>query len=101
MGGPAIDPVKGIIYINETEMAWTGGLGLSKAGSPGELVYQSQCAMCHGMDRAGAPPAFPSLVDIDKRLPPDKVVAACIRARAACRHFQTLKVSGSMRLSHI
>ena len=75
-GGPAIDPVSDIIYINETEMAWTGGLVSSKAGSPGELVYQSQCAMCHGVDRAGAPPAFPSLVDIGKRIPPDKVVAA-------------------------
>jgi mono/diheme cytochrome c family protein len=73
-GGPAIDPRHGVIYINATEMVWTGGLGLSKAGSPGEAVYQSQCAMCHGIDRAGAPPAFPSLVDIGKRLPTDKIV---------------------------
>ena len=75
-GGPAIDPVHGVIYINETEMAWTGGLVPSKAGSPGEMVYQSQCAMCHGVDRAGSPPAFPSLVDIEKRMPADKVIAA-------------------------
>ncbi|MGA8740458.1 MAG: c-type cytochrome [Terracidiphilus sp.] len=74
-GGPAIDPVHDIIYINETEMAWTGGLVPSKGGSPGEVVYQSQCAMCHGIDRSGSPPAFPSLIDIDKRMPPDKVVA--------------------------
>ena len=73
-GGPAIDPVHDIIYINETEMAWTGGLVPSRAGSPGELVYQSQCAMCHGIDRAGSPPTFPSLVDIDKRMPADKVI---------------------------
>jgi glucose dehydrogenase len=75
-GGPAIDPVHGVIYINATEMAWTGGLVPSKASSPGEQVYQSQCAMCHGIDRAGSPPTFPSLVDVDKRLTPDKVVTA-------------------------
>ncbi len=74
-GGPAVDPVHGIIYINETEMAWTGGLVPSTAGSPGELVYQSQCAMCHGVDRAGSPPTFPSLVDIGKRMPIEKVIA--------------------------
>ncbi len=73
-GGPAIDPIHDVIYINATEMAWTGGLVPSKAGSPGEAVYQSQCAMCHGVDRAGSPPTFPSLVDIEKRMPSDKVI---------------------------
>ena len=73
-GGPAIDPVHGIIYINATEMAWTGGLGAASASSPGEAVYQSQCAMCHGVDRAGSPPTFPSLVNIANRLPSDKIV---------------------------
>jgi len=75
-GGPAIDPVHDVIYINETEMAWTGGLVPASASSPGEALYQSQCAMCHGIDRAGSPPAFPSLVNIANRLPNDKIVAA-------------------------
>ncbi len=74
-GGPALDPIHDIIYINETEMAWTGGLVPSSAGSPGEAVYQSQCAMCHGVDRAGSPPAFPSLIGIEKRMPDAKVIA--------------------------
>jgi glucose dehydrogenase len=74
-GGPAIDPLHAIIYINETEMVWTGGLGASTASSPGEALYQSQCAMCHGIDRAGSPPAFPSLVNLGNRLPDDKIVA--------------------------
>ena len=75
-GGPAIDPVHSVIYINATEMAWTGGLVPSTASSPGEALYQSQCAMCHGIDRAGSPPAFPSLVNIANRLPNDKIVGA-------------------------
>ena len=74
-GGPAIDPVKNVIYINETEMVWTGAIAPSSAHSPGEALYQSQCAMCHGVDRAGSPPAFPSLVNVANRLPNDKVVS--------------------------
>jgi mono/diheme cytochrome c family protein len=50
-------------------MAWTGGLSENKpGGSPGATAYQSQCAVCHGIDRAGSPPTFPSLLDIDKHL---------------------------------
>jgi glucose dehydrogenase len=76
-GGPAIDPVAAVMYVNATEMAWTGGLvPTAKAGSPGEQVYESQCAMCHGVDRAGSPPSFPSLVDVDKRLTSEKIADA-------------------------
>ena len=74
-GGPAIDPVHNVIYINETEMVWTGAIAPSSAHSPGEALYQSQCAMCHGVDRAGSPPAFPSLVNVTNRLPNEKVVS--------------------------
>jgi glucose dehydrogenase len=64
-GGPAIDPATNVLYVNASEMAWTGGLiPATHGGSPGAQVYQAQCAMCHGPDRAGAPPAFPSLVDV-------------------------------------
>src|ERR1700722_7438841 len=73
-GGPAIDRTTNILYVNANEMAWTGGLVQgTHGGSPGAQVYQSQCAMCHGVDRAGAPPAFPSLVDVLSRLTVEKV----------------------------
>jgi glucose dehydrogenase len=73
-GGPAIDPATDVLYVNATEMAWTGGLvEASHGGSPGEQVYQNQCAMCHGVNRAGAPPDFPSLVNVLDRLTPEKV----------------------------
>ncbi len=76
-GGPAIDPSTDTIYINETEMAWTGGLKpASPSGDPGERLYQTQCAVCHGASRAGSPPQFPSLVGVEKRLPRKKIVAA-------------------------
>ncbi len=68
-GGPAVDPNTDVLYVNANEMAWLGGLiPAEQTGNRGELVYQSQCAVCHGEDRSGAPPAFPSLVGILDRL---------------------------------
>ena len=68
-GGPAIDPSTGVLYVNENEMAWTGGLEENKpSGNAGADAYRSQCGMCHGTNLGGSPPAFPSLVGVDKRL---------------------------------
>ena len=68
-GGSAVDPVSGVLYVNENEMAWTGGLTPSKpSAGVGESIYNEQCAVCHGENRAGSPPDFPSLIDIGKRM---------------------------------
>jgi mono/diheme cytochrome c family protein len=73
-GGPAIDPVSKILFVNENEMAWLGGLvPASEGGSAGEEVYQHQCAICHGVNRSGSPPAFPSLIGVDQRLTQQKI----------------------------
>ncbi len=74
-GGPAVDPTTGVIYVNSNEMAWTGGLIRGKpAAGQGEQLYQQQCGICHGSDRAGSPPTFPSLIGIDKRLTTQQIV---------------------------
>ncbi len=68
-GGSAVDIRNGVLYVNANDIAWTGGLIENKPGGGlGADVYYSQCAICHGGDRKGAPPAFPSLVDAEKRL---------------------------------
>jgi quinoprotein glucose dehydrogenase len=68
-GGSAVDPKSGVIYTNANDIAWTGGLTAAKPEEGlGSHMYQSQCSVCHGTDRKGSPPAFPSLVDIQKRL---------------------------------
>lgn len=73
-GGPAIDRATNVLYVNATEMAWTGGLIASAhSASQGGQLYQDQCAVCHGVDRTGAPPTFPSLVDVGKRLTDKKL----------------------------
>ena len=75
-GGSAVDLKTGVIYINANDLAWTGGLtATTTGGGLGSNVYQSQCAICHGGDRRGAPPAFPSLVDVDKRLTDAQITA--------------------------
>jgi glucose dehydrogenase len=67
-GGPAVDPVNQVLYVNANEMAWLGGLIPNpKGGSPGSRIYRDQCAVCHGVDRRGSPPSFPSLVGIEKK----------------------------------
>ncbi len=35
----------------------------------GAEVYRESCSVCHGADRSGVPPNFPSLIGISKRLP--------------------------------
>ncbi|WP_443751405.1 outer membrane protein assembly factor BamB family protein [Asticcacaulis solisilvae] len=70
-GGAAYDPDTGVLYINANEMAWV--LKVRKqppkmAGASGEALYQNTCASCHGPDRKGSPPEFPSLIDVTRRL---------------------------------
>jgi quinoprotein glucose dehydrogenase len=63
-GGQAADAERGIVYLNSNDVAWTGGLVENhKAASLGEGLYIDNCASCHGADRKGSPPAFPSLAD--------------------------------------
>ena len=73
-GGPAVDPIHNILYVNANEMAWLGGLIPNpRGGTPGARVYRDQCAVCHGVDRAGSPPSFPSLIDIGKKLTDEQI----------------------------
>jgi quinoprotein glucose dehydrogenase len=89
-GGPAVDPRTGVIYINENEMAWTGGLAKDKpAGSAGEAIYHSQCSVCHGADRSGSPPAFPSLIDVNKRLTDEQIIATIHQGKGRMPAFAT------------
>jgi quinoprotein glucose dehydrogenase len=67
-GGPAVDPHRAILYVNANDVAWTGSLAENQSGGPGFTLYQSQCAVCHGANRKGSPPQFPSLLGVSDRL---------------------------------
>ena len=72
-GGQAADAQAGILYLNANDIAWTGALTPTPAAhSLGGRTYQTNCAMCHGFDRAGTP-GFPSLIEAVKFLSPDQI----------------------------
>lgn len=90
-GGPAIDPKRGVIFVNSNDMAYTGGLTAEMpAASLGERIYQNQCSMCHGVDRAGSPPAFPSLIGIESRLSTDQIRGVIHRGRGRMPAFDSI-----------
>jgi quinoprotein glucose dehydrogenase len=87
-GGSAVDPTTGVIYINANDIAWTGGLTEAKAaGGVGSTLYQSNCAGCHGQDRAGTPPAFPSLIEATGRMTPEQMVEVIHNGRGRMPAF--------------
>ena len=100
-GGPAVDPKAGILYVNATEMAWTGGLVTAdRSAGLGAQVYESQCAVCHGTDRMGSPPAFPSLLDVTKRLPVEKIVGVTRNGTARMPGFPGIDEAQMKALLH-
>ncbi len=62
-GGAAFDEETGLLYVNSNEQPWI----IRMVGHATKSLYENNCASCHGSDRTGAPPTFPSLVDIGKR----------------------------------
>lgn len=60
-GGQAVDPKRGILFINSNDVPWIGSLAKSSGTSGGRALYEQNCAACHGLDRKGSPPDFPSL----------------------------------------
>ena len=62
-GGAAYDPESGLLYVNSNEQPWI----IRMVSHETKSLYQNNCASCHGSNREGAPPSFPSLVDIGQR----------------------------------
>jgi quinoprotein glucose dehydrogenase len=79
-GGAAINPANGDLYVVSKDLPAMLKLELagriSEVGSAeeqGRLLFAANCSLCHGTDRAGKPPAIPSLVDVGSRLSDDQV----------------------------
>ncbi len=70
-GGAAADPETGTLYVNANDIAWTGALAENTPSENAEdtpkALYTSQCAVCHGENMGGSPPAIPSLSGITNR----------------------------------
>lgn len=91
-GGSAVDPRTGVLYINSNDVAWTGGLVASATGGGlGASLYDAQCSACHGIDRQGSPPAFPSLLDAATRLSAAEVIDAIHDGRGRMPSFPNIQ----------
>jgi len=54
-------------------------------------LYQQLCSSCHGPDRSGSPPAFPSLLGIGDRLGDEQIAATILNGRGRMQPFPTLQ----------
>jgi len=59
--------------------------------NPGAAIYAKNCAMCHGAERKGNPPAFPSLIGITQRMPADKIADLIHSGRKAMPAFAAIQ----------
>lgn len=93
-GGSAADPNTGVLYINTNNTAWLIGLTVPPPpGSPGEKIYQNQCAVCHGLNRAGTPPAVPSLRGIEGILTNPEIAAVIHTGKGRMPAFNGLSAA--------
>lgn len=78
-GGAAFDPETGRLYVNSNEMPWILTMEEvvedgDEPFSPGQRVYATNCAGCHGANRTGdVQQSYPSLLDLDARFERDDV----------------------------
>jgi mono/diheme cytochrome c family protein len=59
----------------------------------GAELFQKNCAVCHGADRLGNPPTFPSLANIDKKLNKDEIGSLLTTGRNMMPNFSHLTKS--------
>lgn len=90
-GGAAVDPKKGILYVNSNDVAWTGELAKT-TGEVGSArgLYVHRCSVCHGDNRAGSPPEFPSLIGVGKRLSSGEIAEIIRQGRGRMPSFSDL-----------
>jgi quinoprotein glucose dehydrogenase len=100
-GGPAVDPTTGVFYVNSNNTAWLVGLTVPPPpGSPGEKIYQNQCSMCHGINRAGSPPSIPALRGIEGILTDQEIAATIRQGKGRMPPFNSLSDADVESLVH-
>jgi|SRR5579863_120203 len=98
-GSTAVDPSNGTLYVVsmdlpcllklEPEVTARAAAGES-IEQQGHFIFESNCRYCHGSDRAGLPPAVPSLVDVGARLEREQVESIIRQGRGPMPGFPKL-----------
>ncbi len=92
-GGAAVDPATGTLYVVSKDLPAMLKLQLAPQSSNqlgGSQLFAANCALCHGADRKGKPPAIPSLVDVGARLNTTQVAEIIQHGRALMPAFAKL-----------
>jgi quinoprotein glucose dehydrogenase len=92
-GGQAFDPETGLFYINANDLAWTGSLAETNSANTARRVYQTNCANCHGDDRAGAPPQIPALTGLDGQKTAQQIASVIRTGAGRMPSFPNLSAS--------
>lgn len=73
-GGGSFDPYSNVVFINANEAPSVNTLrmfydlegGHAAHVDVGAMIYKKNCTSCHGLDRQGSPPVYPSLIGSGK-----------------------------------
>ena len=91
-GGAAVDRTTGVLYVNANDVPYTGGLTETKPSRGiGASTYMSQCAVCHGSERKGSPPEFPTLIGISQRVSDSQIEALIHNGKGRMPSFPNVK----------
>lgn len=97
-GGVAVDPRSGVVFVNANDYASIGGMVEHQKSNTGRSVYLGQCSQCHGEERAGSPPMFPSLQEVGSRLSKEQIAQVIHEGRGRMPAFPSLKDEPLQRL---
>jgi quinoprotein glucose dehydrogenase len=96
-GGATVDPENGQLFVVSKDLPAMLKLELAAAPSAaatpegrGQSLFTAHCALCHGTNREGKPPAIPSLVDVSPRLPNDQIRSVIQHGRGLMPAFSQL-----------
>lgn len=91
-GGSAVDPRTRVLYVNANDVPWIHRMIERPRGEAmtGKAIYDAECATCHGPDRAGRPPEFPSLLGLADRLAEAEVQDLIVRGNGRMPGFGRL-----------
>lgn len=98
-GGAAFDPETGLLYVKSSDSPEIDHLQKVKpiektvTQAPyfqGKAVYLTHCANCHGKDRRGDPPNFPSLTDLGTRMNKETALTRIMQGSGRMPAFSSL-----------